>query len=62
VTVQVTLTYLGYSIELLDEKHLTIRTPDGWRIVSGVSMSIAGARAVIRGYRAALRDEQRTAA
>ena len=57
----VTITYLGFDIVLLDETHLTIYAPDGYRLVAGVPMTIRGARNFIRGYRAAERDE-RTAA
>lgn len=57
----VTLTYLRFRIVILDEHHVTIYTPDGYRIVAGVRMTLSSARRVIRGYRAADREE-RTAA
>jgi hypothetical protein len=62
VTSSVSLMYLGYEIELHDERHVTVRTPDGWRIVKHARMSIPGARALVRAYRAALREEERSAA
>jgi hypothetical protein len=54
------LTYCGFGIALLDERHVTITAPDGYRIVSGAKMTVASARNVIRGYRLEERLEQLT--
>lgn len=62
VTEPVTVTYLRYRVVLLDERHLTIYSPDGSRIVAGAHMTLSSARRVIRGYRAATLDERSTPA
>lgn len=53
-----TMTYLGFRVVLLDERHLTIYAPDGRRIVADVCMTISGARRVICGYRRACRLDE----
>jgi hypothetical protein len=46
----VAISYLGFRIRLIDERDLSIFTPDGRLIFTG-RMSLSTARRLVRGYR-----------
>lgn len=45
--------YLGYRIELVDNRNLAIYDPSGRRICGPARMELSGARRFIRSYRKA---------
>lgn len=45
-----TVTYLGFRIDLIDERDLSIFTPAGRLIFTG-RMALSTARRIVRGYR-----------